>query len=67
MMSTMEQIDDDSTPPTSPSRPLRFLVVDDTALTRKMVRRLLEFQNYKVLEATDGGNALEVYDAAMVS
>ena len=65
MMSTTEPVeDDDSTPRASPSRQLRFLVVDDTALTRKMVRRLLEFQDYLVLEATDGGNALEVFDEA---
>ena len=64
MLSTTEATEDESTPLETPSRQLLFLVVDDTALTRKMVRRLLEFQNYLVLEATDGGDALVVYDAA---
>lgn len=39
----------------------KILVVDDSALSRRTMRRILESGGYEVLEAEDGMTALEVY------
>lgn len=44
-----------------PPRPLRFLIVDDSAMNRRMLRRLLSAYNYSILEATDGKDCLKVW------
>jgi CheY-like chemotaxis protein len=50
-------------PSTSASaRVVRCLVVDDSATSRRMLRRLLTAQNYFVLEATDGKNCIHVWE-----
>ena len=40
---------------------IRILVVDDESRMRKLVRDFLTRQDYEVLEAADGGEALEVF------
>lgn len=40
---------------------LKILIVDDSALSRRTLRRILEAAGYQVVEADDGMNALEVY------
>lgn len=42
---------------------IKALVVDDSRTARNTVRNLLEIQNYHVLEAENGKQALEVLDA----
>lgn len=39
----------------------KVLIVDDSALSRRTLRRILESAGYKVVEADDGMTALEVY------
>ena len=39
----------------------KILVVDDSALSRRTLRRILESANYEVVEADDGMTALEIY------
>ena len=39
----------------------KVLIVDDSALSRRTLRRILETANYDVVEAEDGMTALEVY------
>lgn len=39
----------------------KILVVDDSALSRRTLRRILEAADYDVVEAEDGMTALEVY------
>jgi len=39
----------------------RILVVDDSALARRMIRQILESAGYEVEEAADGAQALERY------
>lgn len=39
----------------------KILVVDDSALSRRMMRRILETAGFSVVEATEGMAALEVY------
>jgi two-component system chemotaxis response regulator CheY len=39
----------------------RILIVDDSALARRMLRQILESAGYDVEEATDGAQALERY------
>lgn len=39
----------------------KILVVDDSALSRRTLRRILESANYEVVEADDGMTALETY------
>lgn len=39
----------------------KILVVDDSGMTRRMLRRMLEEAGHEVLEATDGLPALERY------
>jgi len=39
----------------------RILIVDDSALSRRTLRRILESAGYEVSEADDGMTALEVY------
>jgi len=39
----------------------KILIVDDSALSRRMLRRILESAGYEVVEADDGMTALEVY------
>lgn len=41
------------------------LVVDDSAVIRKVARRILEGMNFTVLEAEDGNKALEVCSVYM--
>jgi two-component system, chemotaxis family, chemotaxis protein CheY len=40
---------------------LKILVVDDSAMSRRTLRRILEEGGYTVVEAVDGMSALEVY------
>ena len=40
----------------------KLLVVDDSNLSRRISRRILEDAGYEVVEATDGISALEKYD-----
>ncbi len=40
---------------------LKILIVDDSALSRRTLRRILEAAGYEVVEADDGMTALEVY------
>jgi len=39
----------------------KILIVDDSALSRRTLRRILEAAGYEVVEAVDGMAALEVY------
>ena len=39
----------------------KILIVDDSALSRRTMRRILETGGYEVVEADDGMTALEVY------
>ena len=39
----------------------KILIVDDSALSRRTLRRMLESADYEVVEADDGMTALEVY------
>lgn len=39
----------------------KVLIVDDSALSRRTLRRILESANYEVVEANDGMAALEMY------
>jgi len=39
----------------------KILIVDDSALSRRTLRRILEAAGYEVVEAQDGLTALEVY------
>jgi two-component system, chemotaxis family, chemotaxis protein CheY len=39
----------------------KILIVDDSALSRRLLRRILESANYEVVEADDGMTALELY------
>src|SRR5678809_1302627 len=39
----------------------KILIVDDSALSRRTMRRILETAGYEVVEADDGMTALEVY------
>ena len=39
----------------------KILIVDDSSLSRRMLRRILESAGYEVVEAGDGMTALEVY------
>ena len=40
---------------------LKILIVDDSALSRRTLRRILETAGYEVVEAGDGMTALELY------
>ena len=39
----------------------KILIVDDSALSRRTLRRMLESAGYEVVEAEDGMTALEMY------
>lgn len=39
----------------------KILIIDDSGFSRKVLRKILEADNYSVVEATDGLTALEVY------
>lgn len=39
----------------------KILIVDDSALSRRTLRRILESSGYEVVEADDGMTGLEVY------
>lgn len=39
----------------------KVLIVDDSALSRRTLRRILETADYEIVEAEDGMTALEVY------
>ena len=39
----------------------KILIVDDSALSRRNLRRIVETDGYEVVEADDGMTALEVY------
>ncbi len=39
----------------------KILIVDDSALSRRTLRRILESAGYEVVEAEDGMTALEMY------
>lgn len=40
---------------------MKILIVDDSALSRRTLRRILEAAGYEVVEANDGMTGLEVY------
>jgi len=40
---------------------MKILIVDDSSLSRRTLRRILESAGYEVVEAADGMTALEVY------
>ncbi len=40
---------------------MKILIVDDSSLSRRTMRRILESAGYDVVEADDGMTALEVY------
>ena len=40
---------------------LKILIVDDSALSRRTLRRILESAGYEIVEADDGMTALEIY------
>src|SRR4029079_992469 len=40
---------------------MKILIVDDSSLSRRTLRRILESASYEVVEADDGMTALEVY------
>ena len=40
---------------------MKILIVDDSALSRRTLRRILETAGYQVVEADDGMTGLEVY------
>ncbi|MFO0949230.1 MAG: response regulator [Planctomycetota bacterium] len=46
----------------SSEKPETVLVVEDEAVVRKLTRKILESKGYRVLEADDANNALEVAD-----
>ena len=52
---------------TATERPLRFLVVDDSSLNRKMMCRLLRNQGHECIEAVDGMQAVTMINAALQS
>jgi two-component system cell cycle response regulator DivK len=37
----------------------RVLVADDNPVSRELIREILEYDHYEVIEASDGGEALE--------
>jgi two-component system, chemotaxis family, chemotaxis protein CheY len=39
----------------------KILIVDDSSLSRRTLRRILESAGFEVVEATDGMSALEMY------
>lgn len=39
----------------------KILIIDDSHLSRRMMRKILEEDNHKVIEAADGYAALEVF------
>ena len=39
----------------------KILIVDDSALSRRTMRRILESAGYEIVEAADGMTALELY------
>ena len=51
----------------APERSLRFLVVDDSSLNRKMLCRLLQKQGHECVEAEDGVQAVAVMTAALTA
>jgi two-component system chemotaxis response regulator CheY len=43
------------------SMPKKVLIVDDTAVVRKMIRSIYENEGWTVLEASGGNEAVEIY------
>lgn len=39
----------------------KILIIDDSSLSRRLLRRILEDAGYEVIEAKDGYSALEIY------
>jgi CheY-like chemotaxis protein len=39
----------------------KILIIDDSLLSRRMLRKILEEKNHQVIEASDGYSALEIY------
>ncbi|MEQ8957848.1 MAG: response regulator, partial [Coleofasciculus sp. C2-GNP5-27] len=44
-----------------PEEPPTILVVDDDQFIRELLRRVMEKEGYKVVEATNGEQGLDVY------
>ena len=51
----------DRTPPPRPLKPATILLVDDEEMIRSIGREVLEGAGMKVLEATDGDEAIEIF------
>lgn len=39
----------------------KILIIDDSSLSRRLMRRILEDAGYQIIEANDGYSALEIY------
>ena len=46
---------------------MEILIVDDDAISRKLLRAMLEIENYAVLEAADGAEALNIMQRRKIS
>ena len=53
--------------PTTAERMLRFLVVDDSSLNRKMLCRVLRNKGHECTEAEDGVQAVAIMEASLAA
>ena len=66
-VSSLVSLTDASAAPTTAERMLRFLVVDDSSLNRKMLCRLLRNKGHDCTEAEDGVQAVAIMKAALAA